>query len=262
VRTVNYRAGEQDLASLERGEVRKLVVAAAVGLSAFVGLSSTAAAVSRAAVMPSPSCTQTPPRGLPSAPQTRQFISVTAPVASSTRGTLSTYGRTGDCWSLAYGPFSVRLGAHGLSATRHEGDETTPIGVFSIGMTMYGNGPNPGVRYHYVQLHCGSWWDENPRSATYNLFVQLPCGTSPRFGTASSETLWRQPKAYRSFAVINFNPHRVAGMGSGIFLHGETGSATAGCVALSPANLVKVLTWLQPTSNPVISLSVVTVQPH
>jgi lipoprotein-anchoring transpeptidase ErfK/SrfK len=34
--------------------------------------------------------------------------------------------------------------------------------------------------------------------------------------------------------------------GSGIFLHGQTGGPTAGCVSLRPKDLVAVLRWLRP----------------
>jgi len=42
----------------------------------------------------------------------------------------------------------------------------------------------------------------------------------------------------------------VPGKGSAIFLHQSNGAATAGCVSLARADLVKVLTWLDPAADP------------
>ena len=39
--------------------------------------------------------------------------------------------------------------------------------------TMYGNAPNPGVRLRYRRLRCGDWWNEDPRSPTYNSFQHV-----------------------------------------------------------------------------------------
>jgi L,D-peptidoglycan transpeptidase YkuD (ErfK/YbiS/YcfS/YnhG family) len=46
----------------------------------------------------------------------------------------------------------------------------------------------------------------------------------------------------------------VPGRGSAIFLHADTGRATAGCVSISLARLVRVLRWLRPSASPVIAI--------
>ena len=63
--------------------------------------------------------------------------------------------RPAGCWVAAAGPYPARLGKNGPSANRREGDGTTPTGTFRIGRTMYGNDPNPGVRFRYRRLRCG-----------------------------------------------------------------------------------------------------------
>lgn len=132
-----------------------------------------------------------------------------------------------------------------------EGDNTTPIGVYRVGPTMYGNQPNPGVRYAYHQLVCGDWWDEDPSSPEYNTFQHVPCGTAPDFG-GGSEALWTETAAYPSFAVISYNAKPiVAGAGSAIFFHADTGSATAGCVSVPIGDLDMALDWLNPALDPV-----------
>lgn len=147
-----------------------------------------------------------------------------------------------------------------LRDVRHEGDGSTPTGVFAIGTTMYGNKPNPGgLHYAYHRLVCGDWWDEDPYSPQYNRFVHVPCGVTPAFASGS-EALWTETVAYPYLAVLQFNTAPiVAGAdapGSGIFLHSWVGGATAGCIALPKARLLDVLRWLAPSAHPVIEIGV------
>lgn len=119
---------------------------------------------------------------------------------------------------------------------------------------MYGNAPNPGVRYSYHQLQCGDWWDEDPTSPEYNTFQHVACETPPPFG-GGSEALWTETQAYPSFAVIDYNADPVvAGAGSGIFIHADIGSPTAGCVSLPLGELDQLLGWLNPGASPLVVL--------
>jgi L,D-peptidoglycan transpeptidase YkuD (ErfK/YbiS/YcfS/YnhG family) len=173
-----------------------------------------------------------------------QLVTVRAARADTTVATLRFFRRSGSCWRLTAGPWTARLGAHGLSAHKHEGDGTTPTGTFAFGPVVYGTEPNPGVaRYH--RLVCGDWWDEDPGSPAYNTFVHVPCGRAPPFG-GDSEALWRIVPQYRYFAVIEYNAQPVVpGRGSAIFLHVAVGP-TAGCVSLPEARLVRLLRALRP----------------
>lgn len=201
------------------------------------------------------SCPANVANDLETAPSARQLITVRAQVATATHATLRTWRRAGVCWVAAGGPDEARVGRNGLSASRHEGDGTTPIGTFRIGETMYGNAPDPGVRFHYRRLRCGDWWDEDPRSPTYNSFQHVRCGTSPPF-RAKSEGMWQQPTPYPHLAVVEYNLHRVVpGRGSGIFLHAQTGGATNGCISLRRDRLVAVLRWLRPAAKPLIAIA-------
>lgn len=181
-----------------------------------------------------------------------QLITVDSPAYSSTTATLTAWQLEGGCWQAVFGPWTARVGTTGVSDNKKEGDGATPTGAFSIGATMYGTNPNPGVTYAYHQLSCGDWWDEDPASADYNTFQHVSCGTTPPFG-GDSEALWQIFPAYEYFAVIDYNvAPAVPGAGSAIFLHVDTGSATAGCVSIPVADLTAVLDWLSPTANPLI----------
>jgi L,D-peptidoglycan transpeptidase YkuD (ErfK/YbiS/YcfS/YnhG family) len=199
-------------------------------------------------------CPQNLASGIETPASARQLITVEANVARTTHASLRTWRRSGRCWVAAGGPYAARLGRNGLSANRREGDGTTPAGTFRIGRTMYGNEPNPGVRFRYRRLRCGDWWDEDPASPTYNSFRHVPCGTRPPFAGAS-EGMWQQPRPYPYLAVIEYNMRPVVpGRGSGIFLHAQTGGPTIGCVSLERGELRAVLRWLQPSAAPVIAI--------
>ena len=197
-------------------------------------------------------------------PSANQLIVVSSPTDDPPGylATLRVYQRAGRAspWRLVFGPWEAETGSgHLLSAgTRREGDHATPIGVFGIASTMYGNQPNPGgLHYDYHRLACGDWWDEDPYSPQYNRFVHVPCGVTPGFASWS-EPLWTETVAYPYFAVAQFNMNPTRGganaLGSGIFLHSWVGGATEGCVALSESQLLEVLRWLRPAKHPVIEI--------
>ena len=185
----------------------------------------------------------------------QQVIVVDAPSFSSTTATLTTWENDGSGWQQAFPAMPAVNGWSGweFGPDRREGDGSTPIGIYAIGSTMYGNDPNPGVSFPYHQLVCGDWWDEDGygNSPTYNTFQHVPCGTTPPFAT-ESEALWTETTAYPYLAVINFNTPPVGPLGAGIFLHADVGQPTDGCVSLPLADLVTVLRWLQPSMHPVI----------
>ena len=178
-----------------------------------------------------------------------QRIVVTASSVRSTTASLSLL----ECGRRVAGPFTARAGYAGFSASRHEGDGTTPLGTFAIGSTVYGLDPDPGVRLAYHRLRCGDWWDGDSASPTYNRFRHVACGTAPPFG-GRSEALWRSTVAYREFAFIAYNasPAR-PGRGSAIFLHDDLGHATNGCLSLPRPHMLSLLRRLRPGAT--ISIS-------
>ena len=139
----------------------------------------------------------------------------------------------------------VGPGVHVLPSGQQGPDGTTPIGSYGFASTVYGVAANPGVRFRYHRLVCGDWWDEDPASPTYNTFEHLRCGAIPPF-RGDSEALWRQTRAYRFFAVIDYNVHPV--------VHGR-GSAN-GCVSLPAARLVRLLSWLAPSAAPRMAIRI------
>jgi L,D-peptidoglycan transpeptidase YkuD (ErfK/YbiS/YcfS/YnhG family) len=191
---------------------------------------------------------------LPAPAGATQLVTVQAPHGSTTAA-LRLWERRAGCWQKVAGPWTARLGRSGLSRAKREGDGATPTGTYRLETTIYGIAPDPGLRLRYHRLVCGDWWDEDPGSATYNRFRHVACGARPSFGGAS-EALWRISPQYRYFAVVDYNAHPVVpGRGSAIFLHVAVG-ATAGCISLPEARLVRLLRWLRPSARPGIHIGI------
>ncbi|WP_116506970.1 L,D-transpeptidase [Micromonospora sp. B006] len=241
---------------------RSLIVGAAAGIAAPVVVSGATPAAAA-----SPDATTDPPRprdrtwtpsnkasGLRTLPATTwQVVVMTAASWNTSYATLETFAKTDGRWTAVSGALSARIGSQFFSDNHVEGTPTTPTGVYAFGPRMYGIAANPGVRYPYHQVVTDDWWDENPKSSTYNTFRHT--ATSPG---GYSEALWKEKPAYTHFAVVTYNmapnvPKPVPNAGSGIFLHefSTTPSGpTAGCVSLSHADLVGVLRWLDPAAQP------------
>ncbi len=171
-----------------------------------------------------------------------QRIVVTAPSTRSTTASVSLL----ECGRRVAGPWSGHVGYHGVSSHHREGDGTTPLGTYGIGPTIYGVGADPGGQLRFHPLVCGDWWDEDPRSPSYNRFQHVACGAKPPF-RGGSEALWRERVAYQAFAVVQYNTAPpVPGRGSAIFLHVSTGRPTNGCVSLERGRLTSLLARLRP----------------
>ena len=191
---------------------------------------------------------------LPASGPAGQLVTVDAASTRSTTAIVRVYRRDARCWRLTAGPWPAHVGRNGLSVHHREGDGTTPLGTFPIGSVVYGVAPDPGTRLSYHPLVCGDWWDEDPRSPTYNHFRHVACGTSPPFGGAS-EALWREKGAYAYFAVVEYNASpALPGRGSAIFIHVDLGRPTNGCVSLPEHDLVELLGLLRPDVEPAVSI--------
>jgi L,D-peptidoglycan transpeptidase YkuD (ErfK/YbiS/YcfS/YnhG family) len=150
------------------------------GLAAVAAL--TASTAVHAAAVAAPGIAQrlaSPSTGLGVPASADQLIVVSSPTEDPAPpgylATLHTYARANPAspWRPVFGAWQAETGAGHLlvGAARREGDDATPIGVFGIGRTMYGNEPNPGgLHYAYHRLVCGDWWDEDPYSSLQHPF--------------------------------------------------------------------------------------------
>lgn len=139
------------------------------------------------------------------------------------------------------------LGRSGIGFDKREGDGRTPAGTFALGRLRYRadrrlrpvTGLPPG------RIGPADGWCDDPSDRRYNRPVRLPC-------RASHEEMWRADGLYDLVVEIGWNMHpRRLSRGSAIFLHvARTGFApTAGCVALRPDDLRRLLARLGPDTR-------------
>ena len=201
-------------------------------------------------------------------PGTTQVVVVTTATAAADAGELQLANLGPQGWQC--GPeLPARLGANGTRPLlqRRSGDGTTPAGVFPLGtmtawdgqvFSFFGNLADPGVSAGaFRHVRTGDCFGATPGNADYGHLAQRPAAQCPG---PDDEYLPSFGSVYERAALIGANMEpNVSGDAPGeppyaaaIFLHrhsydsaGHT-KATAGCVSLSHADLVAVLTALRP----------------
>lgn len=131
------------------------------------------------------------------------------------------------------------LGRSGLTRLKREGDGATPVGRFEIlsGRYRADRGLPVPAPVPLRPIRPGDGWCDDVGDGRYNRPVELPC-------RASHEMLRRDDGLYDLVLILDWNVRRrVVGRGSAIFLHcARDGFApTAGCIALRPADLRRLL---------------------
>jgi L,D-peptidoglycan transpeptidase YkuD (ErfK/YbiS/YcfS/YnhG family) len=134
--------------------------------------------------------------------------------------------------------FPCAIGAGSVTRRKAEGDGASPAGRFQLlGGFFRPSGSRPVAPWPLRPLRKADGWCDDPRSPAYNRPVPLPY-------PYSCERLWRNDGVYDLVLVLDYNlwPRRRA-RGSAIFLHCARAdhAPTAGCIALRPNDLRKVL---------------------
>ena len=139
-------------------------------------------------------------------------------------------------------PCTVGRGGVVDAARKREGDGATPAGSHRIVGMLYRPDRMARPTNWAVPIGPGDLWSDDVRDPDYNLMVRKPHG----FG---HETLRRADPLYDLVLITDWNwPQAVPGRGSAIFIHRwrRPGYPTAGCVALSPDDLLWIARRLQP----------------
>lgn len=189
-------------------------------------------------------------------PKHRKVVTVSVASSSSTYGVLKKWR-----WSSAKGkyirvgkPMRAYVGSDGVGQAS-EYVSRTPAGVFTL-TEAFGWRPNPGTRLPYRQVGYDDWWVSDVSSEHYNTMRTCPSWQWCGFAKSRSEQLGAI-SLYSHAVVIDYNRDPIVpGAGSAFFLHVSEGKATQGCVSIDMAKLVKLLTWVKPQADPVISIGV------
>jgi L,D-peptidoglycan transpeptidase YkuD (ErfK/YbiS/YcfS/YnhG family) len=206
----------------------------------------------------------------------RQLVVVTGRSRSSTYATLRTYQKGANgTWTERYAAMPARVGYGGWvpAASRVQNTGTTPQGTFGL-TTAFGLSADPGTALPYRRADADDYWVGDERDArTYNMF-QPSASAERTWRTGRAERLAGFPVQYEHAVVINFNRPLAGNVswdsahgqwatshpvdvrrGSAIFLHVNGSGSTAGCVSVPRADLLRVLTWLDPAKRPRIVMA-------
>ena len=170
--------------------------------------------------------------------ETSQVLVATSPDAKSEESTLSFYRFEDEEWTKLK-TFSTHNGSNGWLKDRHEGDSTTPIGVFTLS-DAGGYRPDPGTELPYTQD------DHLPSSATvaygpdyasvFDYIIAIDYNRVP--GNPPTDTT--RPMGWDK--------------GGGIWLHLDHDSGTNGCVTLEESDLKWLLRTIDPDAHPRIAM--------
>lgn len=142
--------------------------------------------------------------------------------------------------------YRAALGRSGVTLDKREGDWATPAGTFTLRQIWFRpdkiKRPQSVLPARPISQDDG-WCDDTNHPQTYNRHVKLP-------HEGSYENLWRpDDDLYDLFVETGYNDNSVVpGKGSAIFMHVARPefTPTAGCIALSKADLTELLAGIGP----------------
>ena len=162
-------------------------------------------------------------------------------------------GRNGSAW----GDGSHARSDQDAGPVKREGDGRSPAGIFPVG-AAFGYAPAAEVRsgLPYAQMDAGHWCMDVPGSPLYNRIVDAR-EAGARAVAGSTEPMRLDihndgDPRYRLGLVIEHNRQAVPGRGSCIFAHlwRTPGETTAGCTAMSGADMETLLAWIDAAARP------------
>lgn len=207
----------------------------------------------------------------PALRQARQLVLVVAPDWDSPRGQLQAFERDAQGWRAHGRRFDVALGRNGSAwglglhpaqadgPQKREGDGRSPAGIFTIG-EAFGYAQRIDSALPYQPMQQSSYCIDVPDSPLYNRIVDAErVGAEAVAGSTEPMRLDLHhdgDRRYEEGFVIGHNPQAQPGAGSCIFAHlwRAPGEATAGCTAMEPADMQRLLAWLQPGAAPLFVL--------
>lgn len=158
-------------------------------------------------------------------------------------------GRNGMGWGIGLHPLPVPEGP-----VKQEGDGRAPAGIFRLS-SCFGYaaaGDVSWIKLPYRQATPRLLCIDDTQSTHYNRIVDA---TRLKADWQGHEKILRPDGLYRFGIVVDHNiDPPITGKGSCIFMHIWKGplQGTAGCTAMAPHHLKKLLLWLNPVAMPVL----------
>lgn len=185
--------------------------------------------------------------------KSKQAILVQSSAKTNVKVTYKAYEKNSkNKWILKLSTTGV-VGKRGMSANRHEGDMTTPEGIYGF-ILAFGSAKNPGTKMNYKRTHPSDYW-VSTKNANYNTWITYNGNPNRKFGYGNYENLYATSLYKYALALdFNYGKKKVIGKGSAIFLHiaPKSGLGTSGCIGIPKTKLVTTLKWLNVKKNPKI----------
>jgi L,D-peptidoglycan transpeptidase YkuD (ErfK/YbiS/YcfS/YnhG family) len=185
----------------------------------------------------------------------RQHLVVVTAAPQAISGYLYRMERVEGAWRQAGSPVRVVVGRSGIGP-KHEGDGRSPQGIFPLTRSFgYAAEPPPGTALAYEPQAPGAVCVDDSTSGNYNRVFDADTLSAPK-DWASAENMRRDlahgDDLYRWGIIVGYNRTGMPGAGSCIFLHiwRGPGNPTAGCTAMAEADLLNLLSWLEPENDP------------
>ena len=144
------------------------------------------------------------------------------------------------------------VGKNGIMHNRRRNTNTSPAGLWAIGMAFGNEAPPEHLKLPWRQVTPNSDWVCDEASPYFNTWQERDDPTLIPWGD-DVEHLENYPSLYAWACVIEFNrpPDVVPNRGCAIFLHCAK-AGTGGCIGLRREDMLSVLEWLDCGENPYI----------
>lgn len=188
--------------------------------------------------------------------ETSQVIVVTTETKAENKAQVAAFQREGERWEKVGGTYSARIAPNGFVEDATGLTNVTPSGGFRL-TTSFGRVENPGTAIPYRMVEATDCWITDGASAYFNDWVSTPTCASPNIALLEPE-----PGPYELAIVTDFNAEDDPTKLAPLLLHrhkyseGEAPLPTTGSVSLQREDLLDLLLWLDPASNPVVVLGV------
>lgn len=131
------------------------------------------------------------------------------------------------------------LGKNGITRFKRESDISTPAGEWRLLFGYYRTDrvKLPPTALPMMPIASDDGWCDEPGNPNYNCPVKLPFN-------GRHEKLHREDRLYDVCIVLDYNiTPQIQGRGSAIFFHLTSGDCrpTAGCIAIDPCDMLKIL---------------------
>jgi L,D-peptidoglycan transpeptidase YkuD (ErfK/YbiS/YcfS/YnhG family) len=195
--------------------------------------------------------------------KTSQLVVVTTGGWNTIEGKMSTYEWVNNKWSIVLKDIPIVTGRSGLAwgkglhdpalnkgKLKKEGDGNAPAGIYYLsGLFGY---EDISAKMNSLKVDDRTFCVDDPKSAYYNHIVKAD---TVQKDWNSAETMRMKSDVYKYgiFVDYNVNP-AVAGKGSCIFMHiwSKSNSPTAGCTAMTEADILQLISFLDKSKNPVL----------